>query len=111
MLAVFEHVRLDRMTWLLDEIHRVLKPGGRYLTGNPRLSVMLRSIFTTRFTDRTASFAFARETRDELLALKTMIEDGRIGSIVDRVYPMEQAAEAHRLMESSAHIGKIVLEA
>ena len=55
---------------------RALNPDGRYLTGNPRLAVMLRSALTTRFTDKSATFAFARETREDLLALKEMIEDG-----------------------------------
>jgi NADPH:quinone reductase-like Zn-dependent oxidoreductase len=29
--------------------------------------------------------------------------------VIDSVYPMEQAAEAHRRMESSQHIGKILI--
>ncbi len=87
----------------------VLKPRGRYLSGNPRLSVMLRSLVTTRFTDKTATFAFARETREELRALQALIEAGRIGSIVDRVLPMERAAEAHRLVENEERRGAIVI--
>ncbi len=39
-----------------------------------------------------------------------LISSGRIKPVIDRVFPLEQAADAHRLMESSAHIGKIVLE-
>jgi NADPH:quinone reductase-like Zn-dependent oxidoreductase len=38
-----------------------------------------------------------------------LLESGRIRPIVDRVYPLEEVAEAHRHMESSGHIGKIVL--
>lgn len=37
------------------------------------------------------------------------IEAGRVRSLIDRVYPLDQAAEAHRRMESGAHVGKIVL--
>ena len=88
---------------------RALKPEGRYLSGNPRLSVMIRSFCTNRFTHKAASFAFARETREELLALKEMIEDARIRSIVDRVYSMEQAAEAHRRVESEERLGAVVI--
>lgn len=86
-----------------------LNPNGRYLSGNPRLSVMLRSAFTTLFTSKRASFAFARETRDELSALKLMIEEGRIRSIVDRVYSMQQAAEAHQRVETEARVGAVVI--
>jgi NADPH:quinone reductase-like Zn-dependent oxidoreductase len=88
---------------------KALNPNGRYVSGNPRFSVMLRSVFTTRFTDKTAVFAFARETRQELTALKEMIEDGRIGSIVDRVYPMKQAADAHRRVETEQRVGAVVI--
>lgn len=88
---------------------RALKPGGRYLAGNPRLGVMLGSMLTNWFTDKSASFAFARETREELETLKSMIEAGKIGPIVDRVVPMDQAAEAHRLVETEQRRGAIVI--
>jgi putative PIG3 family NAD(P)H quinone oxidoreductase len=37
------------------------------------------------------------------------IEAGEIRPVVDRVLPIEQAAEAHRLVEAGEHIGKVVL--
>lgn len=86
-----------------------LKPNGRYLSGNPRLWVMLRSRLTTLFTNKLASFAFAGETREELQTLKTMIENGAIRPIVDRVLPMDQAAAAHHLVETEQRRGAIVL--
>lgn len=70
---------------------------------------MLRSLLTTRFTDKTATFAFAGETREELQALGALVEAGRIVSIVDRVLPMERAAEAHRLVESEERRGAVVI--
>jgi NADPH:quinone reductase-like Zn-dependent oxidoreductase len=88
---------------------RALNPNGRYLTANPRLSVMLRSVFTSRFSEKTAKFAFAQEAREELLALRQMIEDGKIGSIVDIVYPMEQAADAHNRVETEQRLGAVVI--
>ena len=88
---------------------KILNPNGRYLSGNPTLSVMLRSVFTTRFTNKTARVAFAGETKADLLTLKEMIEDGRIKSIVDRVYPMDQASEAHSRVETEQRLGAIVI--
>ena len=86
-----------------------LNPGGRYLMGNPRLSDMLRSVVTSRFTSKTAIFAFAGEKEEELLELKEMIEEGKIQSIVDKVYPPEQAAEAHRRVETEQRLGIVVI--
>lgn len=88
---------------------RSLKPGGRYLIGNPRLSDMLGAVLTSGFTDKTAMFGFAGEREEELLALKDMIEAGRLTSIVDRVYPIAQAAEAHRRVEAEERLGIVVL--
>ena len=86
-----------------------LAPNGRYVTGNPRLWTMLRTVLTTRFTNKTARFAFARETCAELIELKELIEAQKIGSIVDTVYPMAQAAEAHRRVENEQRVGGIVI--
>jgi NADPH2:quinone reductase len=38
-----------------------------------------------------------------------LLASGAIKPVIFKVLPLDQAAEAHRLMESSAHIGKIVL--
>jgi NADPH2:quinone reductase len=50
--------------------------------------------------------AIARSLREKIWPL---IEAGRIKPEIYKTFPLEQAAEAHRLMESSQHIGKIVL--
>lgn len=39
-----------------------------------------------------------------------LIAAGRVAPVMDRVFPLSEAAEAHRRLESSAHIGKIVLK-
>jgi NADPH2:quinone reductase len=39
-----------------------------------------------------------------------LLADGRVKPIVHKTYPLAEAAEGHRLMESSKHIGKIVLK-
>jgi NADPH:quinone reductase-like Zn-dependent oxidoreductase len=88
---------------------QVLKEKGRYCTGNPRLLVMLRCLWMTRFSGKTARFAFARESVEELEALKAMIEAGEVRSIVDEVLPMERAAEAHRRVEDESRLGALVI--
>ena len=50
--------------------------------------------------------AIARNLRDKVWPL---IEAGKVRPIIDRTFPLAEAAAAHRLMESSTHIGKILL--
>jgi NADPH:quinone reductase-like Zn-dependent oxidoreductase len=88
---------------------KALKPEGRYLMGNPRISDMLRSVLTSRFTDKSAIFTYAGEKEEELLALKEMIERGKIRSIIDKVYPMAQAAEAHKRVETEQRLGPVII--
>jgi len=52
--------------------------------------------------------AIARSLREKVWPL---IEAGKIKPVIYKTFPLAQAAEAHRLMETSTHIGKIVLEA
>ncbi len=73
------------------------------------MSDMLRSVLTSKFTDKTAIFVFAGEKEEELLALKEMIEEGKIKSIVDKIYPFEQATEAHRRVETEQRLGPVVI--
>ena len=86
-----------------------LNPAGRYLMGNPRISDMLRSVVTSRFTKKTAIFAFAGEKEEELVALKEMIEAGKIKAIVDKIYSPEEAAEAHHRVETEQRLGIVVI--
>lgn len=82
----------------------MLEPGGRYLNGNPRLSVLSRGL-----TDRSVIVTFAPESREDLADLTAMIEAGSVRPIVDRVYPMAETAEAHRRVETEQRIGAIVI--
>ncbi|MEW8507877.1 MAG: NAD(P)-dependent alcohol dehydrogenase [Candidatus Thiodiazotropha sp.] len=87
----------------------LLNTDGRYLLANPRLSDMMRSLWSTRFTDKRAMFAFARETEEELNCLKEMIVAGEINPTVDRIYPLQEAVEAHRRVEAEQRLGSVVI--
>ncbi len=86
-----------------------LNPKGRYLIANPRLSDMIRSILTSNFTDKKAVFVFAGETKEELQTLREMVEEDKIKTVVDKVYPLEQTAEAHQRVEAEQRLGTVVI--
>ena len=80
-----------------------------------RVSITLMPILQRRLT-LTGSTLRAR-TVEEKGAIARAVErhvwpllaSRRVAPVIDRTYPLAQAAEAHRRLESSAHIGKIVL--
>jgi len=39
-----------------------------------------------------------------------VLDAGRCGPVIHQVFPLAEAAAAHRVMESSSHIGKIILK-
>lgn len=86
-----------------------LKPGGRYLKGNPRLVDMLRSLITPRISDKQVFFEFAGEKQEELQELGQLLEAGEIRPAIDRVYPLEQIADAHRRVETEERLGIVVV--
>src|SRR5918999_1478331 len=85
-----------------------------YLRG-PKTEVNIDTVMRRRLTlsgstlrPRPVEFkgAIARSLREKIWPL---IESGRIKPEIYKTFPLEQAADAHRLMESSQHIGKILL--
>ncbi|MBI2291805.1 MAG: NAD(P)H-quinone oxidoreductase, partial [Betaproteobacteria bacterium] len=74
------------------------------------MPVMLKRLTYTGSTLRTRSPAFKASIAQELEArVWPLIESGKIKPVVHAVFPLAEAAKAHSLMESGAHIGKIVL--
>lgn len=51
----------------------------------------------------------AEVVRGTLATIWPALEDGRVRPVIDRVLPMSEAAEAHRILDASEHIGKVVL--
>ena len=73
-------------------------------------AVMRRRLTITGSTLRPRPVEFKGAIANSLRAkIWPLIEAGRIKPEIYQTFPLEQAAEAHRLMESSQHIGKLVL--
>lgn len=103
---VFEHIGPD--VWQKSLIS--LKRGGRLVTcgatSGGRVDMELRIFFSKQLSilgSYMGSFA-------ELKAVLELIEKGHIKPVVDKVFPLKDAAEAHRRMEARQNFGKIILK-
>jgi NADPH:quinone reductase-like Zn-dependent oxidoreductase len=87
---------------------RSLKPGGVFVAtdGLENLLVWggMRLVRRKRLR-----FAAGRRSKEDVELLKRLIEAGEYRAVVDRVYPMDHAAEAHRYVESWQKAGNVVL--
>ncbi|WP_332812320.1 NAD(P)H-quinone oxidoreductase [Sphingomonas sp.] len=77
----------------------------------PLWDVMRRRLTLTGSTLRPRSGEFKALVAEEIArTVWPHVAAGELKPVIDSVFPLDQAADAHRRMESSEHIGKIVLE-
>jgi NADPH2:quinone reductase len=73
--------------------------------------VMMKRLVITGSTLRARDIGFKGEIAKKLKAIIwPLLKSGEIKSVIHAVFPARDAAKAHELMESSAHIGKIMLD-
>jgi NADPH:quinone reductase-like Zn-dependent oxidoreductase len=86
-----------------------LKPDGIYLLASFKMKAVFQMLGTRISGSQKVICALANEDPEDLVAIKKLAEAGQFKTVIDRTFPLEQAAEAHRYAESGEKKGSIII--
>ncbi|HKV60796.1 MAG TPA: zinc-binding dehydrogenase [Candidatus Acidoferrum sp.] len=104
--VVFEHV--GTATW--DDSLASLAAGGRLVTCGATTGFDAKVDLRFLFSRQLSLVGSYMGTKSELQTVMKLVAAGRLKPIVDRIFPLAEAAAAHAYLESSSQFGKIVLK-
>ncbi|MFN0147891.1 MAG: NAD(P)-dependent alcohol dehydrogenase [Dehalococcoidia bacterium] len=91
--------------------HRLLKRHGIYMSVEPGFLVqnLILALVSPLFRGRRVIFPLPRRDPEAIKYLQGLIESGEFRPVVDRVYPLDEIAEAYRYAETGQKVGNIVV--
>lgn len=88
---------------------KLLKADGAYFLAYARLPDILISLWRAMRGSRKLKIESSSQSREDLLLLKSLVEEGALKPVIDRRFSLEQLPEAHRYAEAGQKKGNIVI--
>lgn len=86
-----------------------LKPEGIFVSTVYGLRPILRKFWTSMTSSKKMIPYIGKPNKEDVIFLRDLIEAGKVKSVIDRCYPLNEVAEAHRYMEKGHARGKVLI--